>query len=148
MFLGVLPYVSLFFSLFMIAFCAWLIYYSYEGTKLQNPRRTQSYVTMIIAIILLLFSVFYFFWSVAHLYKMHSENEKMKKASKETTPQANVSAVRDMNSTPVYVNDSYGSYSASTPLNIGQDRRSYSSADFVSAKQASEIRDAVRSSTE
>lgn len=77
---------------------------------------------------------------------MRSEDEKPKKEEKKKGKSRG--DMTDMNSLQTYSTNSYGSFSASSPLNIAQARNSYSSTDYVSPKQASEIGDIVRAASE
>ena len=73
--LNVLPIATFALSLALFLFMCWIIYYSYLGTKMQNPTKSQSIATMVFACIFL--AIFFFLcpWSLYHIYRSHSNKK-------------------------------------------------------------------------
>lgn len=73
--LHALPWVTFVVTLFLFVFMCWIIYYSYLGTKMQNPTKGQSITTMIFAVIFTIIIFAVFAWSIFHLIKLYSKKK-------------------------------------------------------------------------
>ena len=71
--LHALPWVTFVVTFFLFVFMCWIIYYSYLGTKMQNPTKSQSITTMIFAVIFGVTILVVFGWSIFHLIRLYSK---------------------------------------------------------------------------
>ena len=82
--LHALPWVTFVVTLLLFAFICWVIYYSYLGTKMPNPTKTQSVVTMVFGIIFALVILFVFIWSILHLVRLYSKKKPHEQQADQT----------------------------------------------------------------
>lgn len=133
-FLHVLPWVTVAFTIFLFLFMFWVGYYSYEGTKLQNPRKSQSVTTLVFASIFGLVAIFLFIWAVFHLSQLYSKEKKVVPASAATAAlplqqEATVAQPRPVGNLNNFSSSSSitsGNTSAAAAENVGTIRTSYS----------------------
>jgi amino acid transporter len=150
--LHVLPWVTIFTSLFFAVFMCWLIYYSYEGTKLQNPRKTQSVITMIFAIMLGIIFIILFIWACFHLSQLYKKKESGPMPATMTYPpiqqEAMVAQPRPVSNLNNFTSSSSitpENTSAANPANIGRSRVSYSGDVYDSPEEAVNIKNMMLS---
>jgi hypothetical protein len=76
----------------------WIAYYSYLGTKMQNPTKSQSITTLVFASIFIVVLFFVFGWSIFHLIRLYRKKnpEPMNMAYAPVTAQSKNQAVAVM----------------------------------------------------
>lgn len=132
---------SIILPLLLLVFMCFLIYYSYEGTKLPNPRKWESIVVLIFSIIFVLLMIIMFAWSIVHMFMAKKQSEKIEDLSAKAAVVDKMKDAVPYNGT-VNLNATYSSSSSSAadPLNVNGNVTSFAGDDFSTARQANDIK--------